>query len=209
MRKFNQFLLLAVFSLTASVLCAQLNVQATRWAVPGKQIDFNNYPATASTLNTVQVLYGINSYTYMDGPMLFQITDNVIKSPSGSILATMVNPMYNMAPEVITCEIKNDCNSFLTFYIARELYEAEMGLQTREKLCYAEYTRDPSNGTISVASSGNVLNYKSVDAVGGIALSKERADGSRFLYYASTDPNNDDFKGFVIKHTIYADGTID
>ncbi|MDD3861137.1 MAG: hypothetical protein PHW83_13165, partial [Bacteroidales bacterium] len=209
MRKFNQFLLFAVFSLTASVLCAQLNVQATRWAVPGKQVNFNNYPATASTLNTDEVLYGINSYTYMDGPMLFQITDNVIKSPSGSILATMVNPMDNMAPEVITCEIKNDCNSFITFYIARELYIAEMGLQTREKLCYSEYTRDPSVGTINMVSSGNVLKYEYGDAVGGIALSKERADGSRFLYYASTNPYNSEFKGFVIKYTIDDDGTID
>ena len=66
MKRINKYVLLAVLSLTASVLCAQLNVQATRWAVPGKQINFNNYPATASTLNTGTVADGINYYTFKD-----------------------------------------------------------------------------------------------------------------------------------------------
>jgi len=202
MRKFNQFLLFAVFLSTASVLCAQLNVQATRWAVPGKQIDFNNYPATASALSTGTVVDGINSYTYMDGPMLFQIVDYEIKSASGISLEEIGNLSTWRGPEYATTEVKNDCNTYITFYIERNYYS----MFTNESLCYSKYVRNPVSGAISMLVNGQILQTELQDAYGGIALSKERADGSRFLYYASTMLGT---KGYVRKYTIDASGNID
>jgi len=201
MRKFNQFLLVAVFSFTASVLCAQLNVQATRWAVPGKQIDFNNYPATATTLNTDVVFDGINSYTYMDGPMLFQIVDNDIKDASGNILEEIGNLSYWRGAEYATTEVKNDCNTFVTFFIERGFIPEF----TTESLCYSKYSRDPVTGAITMTTQGQALRTESQDAIGGIALTQERADGSRFLYYASTNAGS---TGYLRRYTVSASGVI-
>ncbi|MDY0217703.1 MAG: hypothetical protein RBS19_12185, partial [Bacteroidales bacterium] len=202
MRKFNQFLLLAVLSLTASVLCAQLNVQATKWAVPRKQINFNDYPATASTLNTGVVADGINSYTFKDGEMRFQIVDNQIKDLNGTNLASLGNSSQWRAPEITTTEVKNDCNTFLTFYLEREY----TGLVTNEKLCYSKYSREPLTGAITMSTNGYALQTEGADAYGGIAMSKERTDGSRFLYYASTSNWT---RGYIKKYTISASGTVD
>ncbi|MDD2637240.1 MAG: hypothetical protein PHW82_17265, partial [Bacteroidales bacterium] len=202
MKRINKYVLLAVLSITANVLCAQLNVQATRWAVPGKQINFNNYPATASTLNTGTVADGINSYTFKDGEMLFQIVDNQIKSISGANLASLGNASQWRAPEIATVEVKNDCNTFLTFYLERDYYP----LFTNESLCYSKYARNPTTGAISMSVNGQVLKTELQDAYGGIALSKERADGSRFLYYASTNLGT---RGYIRKYTISASGVID
>lgn len=198
---------MAVFVLAATSLIAQINSQKTRWAVPGLEVYFDESTTTSSALSTGYIYNSINSFTIQDGPMLFQITDEYIKSPAGTTLANLGNPMDYMSPEVATCEVKNDCNSFITFFIAREFYVGGSGLQTREKLCYSKYTRNPIDGTISMISSGNVLKDETQDAIGGIALSKERTDGSRFLYYAST--NNTNFNGYVIKFTIDYNGNID
>ncbi|MDD4150379.1 MAG: hypothetical protein PHE33_10140 [Bacteroidales bacterium] len=173
MKKFNRFVFLAVFTFTAGILTAQLNVQATRWAVPGKQINFNDYPAIVTTMTTGAVQDGINSYTYMDGPILFQIVDNQIKSVSGTNLATLGNSTGSRGPEYATTEVKNDCNTFLTFYLEREY----TGLVTNEKLCYSKYSWDPVDETISMSgTNGYALQTEGSDAYGGIAMSKERPD---------------------------------
>ncbi|MGI6411046.1 MAG: T9SS type A sorting domain-containing protein [Bacteroidales bacterium] len=200
MKRINQYLLLAVFLFTTSVLHAQLNVQATRWAVPGMQIDFNNYPATASPLNTGTVVDGINSYSYMGGPMLFQIVDQQIKSPSGYNLATIGNSAMWRGAEYATAKVKNDCETFVTFFIERGV----VPLFTTESLCYSKYSRNPVTGAINMIIQGQVLKSDNIDPVGGIVLTKERADGSRFLYYASTETG----QGFLRRYTLNADGTI-
>jgi hypothetical protein len=193
---------MAVFTFTAGLLTAQLNVQSTRWAVPGKQIDFNNYPATASTLNSGPVLDGINSYTFKDGEMLFQIVDSEIKSVAGTSLASLGNSATWRGTEYATTEVKNDCNTFLTFYLERNYYS----LFTNESLCFSKYSRDAATGAITMSVNGQVLRSENQDAFGGIALSKERADGSRFLYYASTYLGT---RGYIRKYTISASGVVD
>lgn len=195
--------LLAVFLGTANVLNAQTSVQSTRWAVPGKQVYFaDGGTTTASSLATGPVFDGVNSFTYMDGPMLFQIVDNEIKSVSGNFLATLGNSSTWRGPEYATTMVKNECNTFITFYLERDYYS----LFTNEKLCYSQYSRNPVTGVITMITSGQVLRTETQDAFGGIALSNERPDGSRFLYYVSTNLNT---RGYVRKYTISASGSID
>jgi hypothetical protein len=203
MKKNIKYLLLAVFLFTASVLTAQqLNVQSTRWAVPGKEINFNNYPATATNLNTGAVYDGISSFTFKDGEMLFMIVDTEIKSVAGTTLATIGNNADWRGPEISTIEIKDDCNSYITFYIERD----DTPMSGYESLCYSKYSRDPSTGAITMIGNGVVLITEVQDAFGGIALSQERPDGSRFLYYASS---NSGTRGYLRKYTISAAGVID
>jgi len=187
----------------ANLLLSQNNYQATRWAVQGYEIDFTSSTPQYSSLSTGTVSDCINSFTYTEGEMLFQIVDDEIRTHSGNF-ADYIGVSTFKAPEVAIMEEKNSCEDFLAFYITREID----AMFTTEKLCYTRFNYDNSANPVTIIDDNIELESFGASALGGIALSQEKSDGSRFLYYASTYNNGSTAVGFVKKYTIYANGTI-
>jgi hypothetical protein len=198
------FLLFSAFIVAQCLCFAQLNVQSQRWALQGKQIDFTQYPPQHAPLSTGSVSSGINSFSQPNGDMMFQLVDNEIKSPTGNVLSTFANDFgLGFGQEIAVTEKPNTCNEFLIFYLSR--YYKNM--VTHEDLKYSEFQQDPVTGQINMTQQDVELykNNTGGDKFGGIALSKEKSDGTRYLYYAGMKDYN---SGTILKITIDGSGNV-
>ena len=133
---------------------------------------------------------------------MFQVADNQIKAPDGSVLTTLHTEEWQ-GQEVVVFEKSNTCNEFIVFYLKR--YYVPMF--SAEVLSYSTFQIDPSTNQLSLIDDGIDLQKNEIgyDVFGGLAVSKEKADGSRDLYYAFMKDGN---SGSIQKYTINANGTV-